>query len=83
MLPYVYRGRQFPLLTGIYLFGDYCNGRIWGLARTGTGEPDSWRVAQLAQADVRLSAFGEDEAGELYLLDMGRGDLFKVTARSR
>ena len=80
---YVYRGQEFPFLTGIYLFGDYCSGRIWGLTRAGSGAPDGWRVAQVAQADVRLSAFGEDEAGELYLLDMGRGELFKITARSK
>ncbi|MGD2205624.1 MAG: PQQ-dependent sugar dehydrogenase [Anaerolineae bacterium] len=76
----VYRGREFPLLSGIYVFGDYCSGRIWGLAFTGGGE---WRVARLAQADMRISAFGEDEAGELYLLDMGRGELHKIIARSR
>ncbi len=77
---YVYRGREFPLLTGIYLFGDYCSGRVWGLA-PGTG--GNWRVAELARADIQLSSFGEDEAGELYLLDMGRGELFKVAAHSR
>jgi glucose/arabinose dehydrogenase len=77
---YVYRGEEFPLLGGIYLFGDYCSGRIWGLAApTGGG----WRVAELAQADVRLSSFGEDEAGELYLVDMGRGELFKIIAVPR
>jgi glucose/arabinose dehydrogenase len=77
---YVYRGQKFPLLTGIYLFGDYCSGKIWGLAASGDG---GWRVAELAQADVRLSSFGEDEAGELYLVDMGRGELFKISAAQR
>jgi glucose/arabinose dehydrogenase len=78
---YVYRGQGFPLLTGIYLFGDYCSGRIWGLARS--GDEGEWLVARLAQANVQLSAFGEDEVGELYLVDMGGGTLFKVTARPR
>jgi hypothetical protein len=77
---YVYRGQESPLLTGIYLFGDYCSGRIWGLA---PGEAGAWRVAELAQVDARISSFGEDEAGELYILDMGRGDLFKVIGRPR
>ena len=40
-------------------------------------------MAELLQAGVQLSSFGEDEAGELYLLDMGRGELFKITARLR
>ncbi len=78
---YVYRGQEFPLLTGIYLFGDYCSGRIWGLARSSAA--GDWRVAGLAQANVRLSAFGEDEQGELYLVDMGGGVLFKVMARPK
>jgi glucose/arabinose dehydrogenase len=77
---YVYRGQQYPMLAGIYLFGDYCSGRIWGLAPV-AGE--SWRVAQLARADLALSSFGEDEAGELYLLDMGRGELLKIIALTR
>lgn len=76
---YVYRGHEFPLLRGIYLFGDFCSGRIWGLAPGDAG----WQVARLGQADVQLSAFGEDEAGELYLLDMGQGTLFKIAASAR
>jgi glucose/arabinose dehydrogenase len=77
---YVYRGQEYPRLTGVYLFGDYCSGRIWGLAPT---EDSAWLVAELAQADVRLSSFGEDEAGELYLLDMERGELYRLTASQR
>ncbi|MFC2030545.1 PQQ-dependent sugar dehydrogenase [Chloroflexota bacterium] len=77
---YVYRGQDFPVLTGIYLFGDYCSGRIWGLSPAGDGE---WRVSELARADGQLSSFGEDERGELYLLDMGRGELLKVVAHLR
>jgi glucose/arabinose dehydrogenase len=77
---YVYRGQEFPLLKGIYVYGDYCSGRIWGLARSGGG---SWRTAQLARADISLSSFGEDEVGELYLVDMGQGELFRLMARPR
>jgi glucose/arabinose dehydrogenase len=76
---YVYRGQAFPALSGIYLFGDFCSGRIWGLALTGDGD---WQVARLAQMDIQLSSFGEDEAGELYVLDKGQGELFRVIATS-
>jgi glucose/arabinose dehydrogenase len=79
---YVYRGQEFPNLRGIYLFGDFCSGRIWGLVPVGVGSGD-WQVAPLAQVDARISAFGEDEAGELYLLDMSSGQLFRIMARSR
>lgn len=77
---YVYRGQEFPILTGIYLFGDYCSGRIWGLAPAANGD---WQVAELAQVDAQLSSFGEDERGELYLLDMGRGEILKIAAQPR
>ncbi len=77
---YVYRGQEFPILTGIYLFGDYCSGRIWGLAPAGNGD---WQVAELAQVDGQLSSFGENERGELYLLDMGRGEILKIAAKPR
>jgi hypothetical protein len=40
-------------------------------------------VAELAQAELLLASFGEDEAGELYLLDMARGELHQVTASPR
>jgi glucose/arabinose dehydrogenase len=77
---YVYRGQDFPILAGIYLFGDYCSGRIWGLSPAGDGE---WRASELARVDAQLSSFGEDERGELYLLDMGRGALLKVSGYPR
>jgi len=77
---YVYRGQEFLFLTGVYLFGDYCSGRIGGLIRASSGQ-GAWQGSWLSQADVQLSSFGEDEAGELYLVDMGRGDLFKVSAK--
>jgi glucose/arabinose dehydrogenase len=77
---YVYRGKQFPSLSGVYLFADYCSGRIWGVARDGQGQ---WRMAELAQAGVRPSSFGEDEAGELYLVDMQGGELFQIAALPR
>ena len=77
---YVYRGEEFPGFQGIYLFGDYCSGRIWGVAAQAGSEP---KVVQLARADVQLSSFGEDEQGELYLLDMGRGELFRLVVVAR
>jgi glucose/arabinose dehydrogenase len=77
---HVYRGQEFPFLNGIYLFGDYCSGTIWGLAR---GDGGGWQVAPLAQANVRLASFGEDEVGELYLVDIASGELFRIGAGTR
>jgi glucose/arabinose dehydrogenase len=74
---YVYRGRQFPSLDGIYLFSDYCSGRIWALDRDGQGQ---WRMAEVGRASIRPSSFGEDEAGELYLVDIQGGKLYRIVA---
>jgi len=65
---YVYRGQTFPTLQGVYLYGDYCSGALWALAPDGEG---GWNNAEVLRADARLSSFAEDEAGELYLVDMG------------
>jgi glucose/arabinose dehydrogenase len=76
---YVYRGQAYPQLTGIYFYGDYCSGRIWGLAPAGGSVAGGdWRVALVGQANGPISSFGEDEAGELYLLDMPGGDLYRI-----
>ena len=63
---YVYRGTRIPALSGFYLFGDYCTGRIWSLVRfAGT-----WRVSPVRDTAFQISSFGEDDAGELYLVDL-------------
>ena len=72
---YVYRGQQFPSLDGIYLFADYCSGRIWALARDGQ---DQWRMAEVGRADIEPSSFGEDESGELYVADLQGGQLYQI-----
>lgn len=70
---YVYRGSASPALAGVYLYGDYCSGKIWGLAREGNG----WRSALLLESGLNISSFGEDEAGELYVVDL-RGGVYRV-----
>ena len=77
---YVYRGQQFPALAGIYVYGDFCSGRLWGLAPAQEG---AWKAAEVAQVDIRISAFGEDEAGELYLVDRAGGELYNIVPRSQ
>ena len=61
---YLYRGRNNPLLSGMYIYGDYCSGRIWGAKRGGDG---NWSVEELSDTNLNISAFGEDENGELYV----------------
>jgi glucose/arabinose dehydrogenase len=72
---YVYRGQQSPILQGIYIFGDYCSGLVWGMARNPSGD---WQVSRLAETGARISSFGQDEAGELYLADIGGGTIYHL-----
>ena len=75
---YVYRGAAQPNLNGIYFFGDFCTGRIWGMAQTTGGE---WENRELLKADIGISAFGEDEDGELYVVDMNNGVIYRVISQ--
>lgn len=72
----VYRG-ALPAWQGVYLYGDFCSGRVWALLRTADG---NWQNAQLFETGVNISAFGEDEAGEVYLADL-QGRIFRLEER--
>jgi glucose/arabinose dehydrogenase len=74
---YVYRGESFPQLQGTYIFGDYCSGGIWGVDADG---PARQRPVKLLQTDRSISSFGLDERNELYLTDIGSGEVLQVTA---
>ncbi len=67
---YVYRGSFNPDLHGIYLYGDYCSGNIWTLFKTEQGE---WKSSIWMRTSLSISSFGEDEAGEIYIIDHGGG----------
>ncbi len=75
---YVYRGDEIPELDGVYLFGDYVSGRLWGLWRA----DDGWRVALLMETDRRISSIAEDEQGEPYLLDIAGGAMLRIGVAS-
>jgi glucose/arabinose dehydrogenase len=60
---YVYRGSQGSLPAGSYVFGDYCSGEIF-LVQGGS-------MSVLLATSFGLSSFGEDEAGEIYVVNLG------------
>jgi len=73
---YVYRGAEIPGLGGTYLFGDFCSGTIWGL--DAAAEAPTPRV--LLDSGASVASFGEDEAGELYVVDLAGGRVLRVVA---
>jgi Glucose / Sorbosone dehydrogenase/Putative binding domain, N-terminal len=60
---YVYRGSQGALPPGTYVYGDYCTGEI--LAWDGSTQ------SVLLDTAMNISSFGEDQAGELYVVNLG------------
>jgi hypothetical protein len=70
---YVYRGERQPELRGIYLFGDYCSGRIFTLqVDEGTVTPKV-----VLESGLSITAFGVDSAGEVYVADIG-GSIHRI-----
>jgi glucose/arabinose dehydrogenase len=65
----VYRGRAYPELSGTYLFGDYCEGTVWGIRRV----DDRWETSVLTATPYQIVTFGEAEDGALYLASANRG----------
>jgi len=73
---YVYRGRNVPALKGLYLFGDFCSGEVFAIPAAkaviqGSGPP------VLRKSGMKISSFGEDEAGEVYVVDH-TGGVYRV-----
>jgi glucose/arabinose dehydrogenase len=70
---YVYRGSAVPAARGRYFYGDFCSGTVWSV-RLGGGVDDRREPFKVSS----LSSFGEDAAGELYLVSLG-GSIYRLT----
>lgn len=77
---YVYRGSRRPELRGAYIYGDYCNGKIWMLRyNNGTITSDSLLTTQ----PTSLSSFGIDQFNELYFAGYTNGKIYRFNLSSR
>jgi glucose/arabinose dehydrogenase len=71
---YVYRGTAQPELDGVYVFADYCSGRVFTLqVDEGTTTPKP-----VLDSGLAISSFGQAENGELYLTDLAGGTIQHV-----
>ena len=66
---YVYRGKKLPSLAGVYVYGDFDTGRIWGLRFEKGKRVESAELIEVGkQPKLNIASFGEDPQGELYIL---------------
>jgi glucose/arabinose dehydrogenase len=76
---YVYRGISAAALIGSYLFGDLCTGGVFAI---GGSADQGWTRLELGFQPIKISSFGEDAAGELYVVDFQGGAIYKVVGGS-
>jgi len=70
----VYRSALHPSFQGIYFYGDWCSGRLWGLQQTG----GTWQNALLYDTTLSIIGFSEDESGRLWISDYNGGAVYPL-----
>ncbi len=68
---YVYRGNRGSLPMGSYVFGDFCSGEIYLFNNNA--------MSVLLDTNFQIASFGEDEAGEIYVVSLG-GSILRIAA---
>ncbi len=71
---FVYHGSALAGFENQYIFGDL-NGRIWTLQE---GPPNTFTRTLLNDTGLSISSFGQDQNGELYVVDIGNGTVLKI-----
>jgi quinoprotein glucose dehydrogenase len=74
---YVYRGNKYPALQGVYVYGDYNLGTIWGFRY----DRDAHKITAqgtLLDQKKNIFSFGEDADGELYMFTQD-GIIYSIT----
>ncbi len=72
---YVYEGDKHPELNGVYFYGDYEYGMIWGFRYDGKQAVEP-RV--LADTSLRIPTFGVTRDGEILVVDHLTGELYEL-----
>ncbi|MGH9849957.1 MAG: PQQ-dependent sugar dehydrogenase [Blastocatellia bacterium] len=68
---YVYRGNRGSLPVGSYVFADYCSGEIFLFNNNA--------MSMLLDTNFQIASFGEDEAGEIYVVSLG-GSILRIAS---
>jgi hypothetical protein len=76
---YVYRGAAIPALQGVYFYSDFCQGFVRSFRFVG-GQVTRQQDWQTLRPGGNVTSFGEDAAGEIYILTM-QGGVYRVVSR--
>ena len=77
---YVYQGDKFPELKGVYIYGDYEYGKMWGLRYNHAKKKVTWHK-ELLDSNVKMSSLGVGRDGSFYALDYDSGEIFELERR--
>jgi glucose/arabinose dehydrogenase len=75
---FVYHGSNIAALKGMYVFGDLGTGKIWTLQET---SPNMFTRGLAATTGKTISSLGQDLSGELYVVDYGGGNMYRIVAQ--
>ena len=83
---YVYRGSAIPAMQGTYFFADHGFTTLWSFLYDGNTVSDQVDHTNELEPDGpntinSISSFGEDADGELYIVDIGDGEIYKIVPR--
>jgi glucose/arabinose dehydrogenase len=76
---YVYRGSAIPGLVGRYVFADYGSGRVWQIAAD-TAPTMTMTGSDAYRSGASIASFAEDTNGELLIVDVKSGALYRLVA---
>ncbi|MEW6269146.1 MAG: PQQ-dependent sugar dehydrogenase [Thermodesulfobacteriota bacterium] len=79
---HVYRGLAIPGLAGRYVYGDFCSNRVFSFRWVDGAATVPAELTEDLDPDgliQGLTSFGEDEAGELYVVSQD-GSVFRIEA---
>jgi hypothetical protein len=77
---YVYRGSAIPKLQAHYIFADYVHGLLFAI----NTDKISHKPMLIADTDLAIASFAEDQNGELYFLSLyGPAGIFKIVSNNK
>jgi glucose/arabinose dehydrogenase len=77
---YVYRGTGIPALQGTYFFADYVSNAVWSFRYLDGAITEFTDQSAALGIGGGIASFGEDASGELYVLSVGAGAVYRIVA---